>query len=383
MQAKWTGWVKMLLPVVVLGVVLGAGRMAFAQAPAFSIDASVDRTKVRFGESLQLVITVTQQLSGGAGERLGAPQVSKIPGFDIVGQRTSHNMTIINGIGQIQLQTVVELVPQQAGEFTIPALSLQGPDGKIHSTRPIPITVLAPAPDEDPTAPDESDPSFSPADQNAPRSGSRIVNILLVALFILGSVIGAPILLTWLLNRNAKPSTRWKDEEPATITATTTNGPRRGMAETRASRPAPAVEDAQIAGPARGSANGPGGGSASAPGGTRVPTPPPLRDRLDFEREVTALQRLHPEADLEFYRSFFDLFRRAALGRSPRLDPHMTPDELVKGLLVGLPEPVGARLRLLADDWEAVAFAHSRPTRTWSLILEDALAVLAAIPSQE
>ncbi|RCK80414.1 MAG: hypothetical protein OZSIB_3160 [Candidatus Ozemobacter sibiricus] len=408
-----SGRLRSLLAVLILLVLgLAAGQPGAAQSAGFSIDATVDRTKVRFGESFQLLITVTQRLSGGGTERIGAPQVSQIPGFDIVGQRTSHNTMIINGIGQIQLQTAVELVPQKAGEFTIPALSMQGPDGKIYSTRPIPITVLPPAPDDEAPGLGEAEPAAGPGDQGEEsRSGSRLANILVVALVILGSVIGAPILLTWLLNRNVKPSTRWQDEEPATITATTTGGPRRGAAETRAARPVPPIEDAQItrresppAAPASGAASAGSTGVAAAVSGStpsratgggprpstpapqagpRVAAPPPLRDQVDFEREVTALQRLHPEADLEFYRSFFDLFRRAALGRSARLDPHMTPDEMVQSLLRTLPEPVGVRLRRLADDWEGVAFAHCRPARTWSTILEDALAVLAAIPSQE
>lgn len=407
-----SGRLRSLASVLILVVVgLFTVQPGAAQSAGFSIDASVDRTKVRFGESLQLLITVTQRLSGGGTERIGAPQVSQIPGFDIVGQRTSHNTMIINGIGQIQLQTAVELVPQKPGEFTIPALSMQGPDGKIYSTRPIPITVLPPSPDDEAPGLGEAEPAAGPGEQGEEsRSGSRLINILFVALVILGSVIGAPILLTWFLNRNAKPSTRWQDEEPATITATTTGGPRRGAAETRSARPVQPIEDAQItrrespAGPAsRAEGTGPAAAAATIGGssppkaagggprpstpasqsGPRVAAPPPLRDQVDFEREVTALQRLHPEADLEFYRSFFDLFRRAALGRSARLDPHMTPDEMVQNLLRTLPEPVGVRLRRLADDWEGVAFAHCRPARTWSTILEDALAVLAAIPPQE
>ncbi|NLI79870.1 MAG: hypothetical protein GX442_25920, partial [Candidatus Riflebacteria bacterium] len=110
---------------------------------------------------------------------------------------------------------------------------------------------------------------------------------------------------------------------------------------------------------------------------------PAPAEKVDFEREVTALQRRHPDADLEFYRAFFDLFRRAALGRSSRLDHNMTPDELVRALVTLLPGPLGPRLRALADDWECVSFANSRPGRPWSPILEDALVVLAAIPSQE
>ncbi|NLI75579.1 MAG: protein BatD, partial [Candidatus Riflebacteria bacterium] len=235
-----------LAGVALLLILMGYG-LGVAGAADFSIEATVDRTKVKFGESLQLVITVTQSLGSGGGERLGAPQVSKIPGFDIAGQRTSHNMTIINGVGQVQLQTVVELVPQEPGNFNIPALQLQGPDGKVHATKPIAVTVLPPAPDEEAAAA-----GGSPADDAAAAdesgevpAGSRVGKILVVALFVLGAIIGAPILLSFLLNRGARPSTRWQDEETATITGTTTatttgspaGSPRPGAARYEGTRP--------------------------------------------------------------------------------------------------------------------------------------------------
>lgn len=49
----------------------------------YEIEAQVDKNEVAFGESLNLVITITHQLGNGGMARSLTPNIGEIPGFDI------------------------------------------------------------------------------------------------------------------------------------------------------------------------------------------------------------------------------------------------------------------------------------------------------------
>ena len=126
-------------------------------AQSFSVSAEVDRNQIGFGESLNLVITVSQSLSAGVNHRISIPAVSSIPGFDIAGTRSGQSTSFVNGVGQTQSQILYELVPQNAGKITIPAFSFKDPEGNIHSTKPIEVEVLPAA--AEPEKPAEPSPA--------------------------------------------------------------------------------------------------------------------------------------------------------------------------------------------------------------------------------
>jgi len=369
-----------------LGALLLLALASSAFAQSFSIEANVDRTTVKFGESLQLAITVMQSMSSG-NERIGAPQLTNIPGFDIAGQQSSQNMTIINGVGKIQIQTAINLVPQRDGDFTIPALSMKGPDGKVYSTKPIQIKVLPPEKEADESASPSGTEANQASDEDGKPSGeNRLLKFALVIIFVLGSIIVAPILLSYLLNRDSKPSTRWKNAE--NVSASANSSP--GASANGLVRPMPGIRETCETPESRGS------GEIRENRDTRekrfkeevedaiiAPSGKKTLDKIDFEREVASLQRGYPDGGVDFFREFFVLFRQAALYQSKALDENMTPDELIRQLVHLLPSNLGSRALALGENWEAVSFARVVPGRQWRAILEDALLILAAISQHQ
>ncbi len=311
-----------LLPILVLWC-----GPSFAQ---FTINAQTDKTEVHFGESLNLILTVTQEMSSFSGTRLSPPQINEIPGFDIVSRRSSQNITMINNTGQVQLQTHFELVPQKAGDMTIPAFSFKAPDGKNYSTNAIRVKILPPAKASEEE--EEKETSASQPEESEEKGGIGFFKGVSIIVFVIMMILGAPILLSWLLNRDFRPSKRWEPELTELLKTTE-------KTETVQTSPSPPVS-------------------------------------VDFEREVRALKQLFPEAGGDFYRSYFDIFHRAILFLNPKLDISMTPDELIRHHSSILPPPLAAKLKHLGMDWEAVVFAKSRPSRSFSNIHEDATAVL-------
>ncbi len=338
-----------------------------AHCQDMTIDATVDKKTVQFGESLTLVITITQSLGAGGGTGVGAPRITSIPGFDIAGQRSSQNMSFVNGVGQVTLQTAYELVPQGPGEHVIPALSIRGPDGKTHTTQPIQISVKPPSEEkegadakETPDDPPEDEPSRT-------REGFSFTRGLMVVVLVVVLVIGATMLFAWFLGKSTTRNTRWDKKAPA--------GPSKGTAPDY-STPKSEISDAHIV--QENPKVSPEGPKAPPP-----PRPPIAREKIDFEIEVEALKRSFPDAGIEFYRKYFELFRSAILSRNHRLEPTMTPDELMKKVLSMLPPVHSEKVRNLGEDWECVAFANTRPGRSFSAIHSDTMDILATFTRQE
>jgi hypothetical protein len=341
------GWLLILLTLCLPPV--------FAQE--VTIDAQVNKDEVHFGESVVLLLTITQPISGGAGSYMRAPQVSQIPGFDIVSQRSSQNMSIVNGEGQVTVQTQIELVPKGPGDLVIPALNLPLPGGKSASTQAIPIKVLPPEPEKT-----ESEPEKTDVEEPEEKGGISFFKGLLLIGLVLGLVIGVPVLLSQVLTRmqgGNKPSTKWSTPEPpkpvnsfdAAVAATTATSRPSGL-------PRQASEAAVI-------------------------TEPEPATRIDFEREVTALKRQHPDANRDFYKAYFDLFHRALLGASGRLDRVMTPDELFRQVSRALPPQLAEAIKRVSSDWEHTVYANGKPGRAFGSLHEDAAAILYTLQQQE
>ncbi len=317
---------------------------AGAHAQSFSINAEVDREEVGFGESLSLVLTITQSLTSGANQRISIPAVSSIPGFDIASTRSGQSTTFVNGVGQTQSQILYELVPQQSGKVTIPAFSFKDPLGNEHSTRAIEINVLPPQ--EEPEKPAEA-PVKAATENDPPSSWFKIILIMGI---ILGCVVALPFVLSAFINRKTGPSPL-KPSDSDSLRSSAGSGMNND------------AEDAIIT-------------AAVADNAKSVF----VRQQIHFSDAVARLKREFPDADSEFYHRYFVLFRDAALGRCSKLNANMTYDELFRKiceLVAG--DSIASAARRLAGDLEMVMYANRAPARGFASIDADAREIINAI----
>ncbi len=315
-----------VLPILLLFFLL----LPIQSMAQYEIEAQVDKPEVAFGESLNLVISITHHIGSGGVARSMTPEINDIPGFDIASSRTGHSTSFINGQGVTQSQVVLELVPREPGQKEIPAFSFSGPDGKTYSSKPIAVKVLPP---EDPK-PDDPTPTAKAAPHE-----SSLFRYLLVGGVAMIIVLSIPFLLSYL----------------ASLSGKATSGP--GV-----------VEDAEIVGFADESRVSP------------VESAPKTRIRINFPQAIADLKKKCPEADAEFYREFFDLFRQAAVGSGESLREDMTPDEMMVRIRDLSPSDSTRQATVrLASDMEMVMYAGKCPARSCAAIEEDARTVLAVI----
>jgi hypothetical protein len=106
---------------------------AFSPALAeVSVRATVDRSTVAPGESIQLRVAV----NGGSGD----VDLSGLEDFKVLSQGTSSSVQIVNGHMSRETNYNYMLLPRRQGRLTIPALAVDV-DGSIHHSQPINITV--------------------------------------------------------------------------------------------------------------------------------------------------------------------------------------------------------------------------------------------------
>jgi len=96
------------------------------------IGATVDRTRIVAGESIQLRVTVT----GGDTE----VDTSAIEDFEVHSRGTSSHIQFINGRMSREVVYSYLLIPRRQGTLSIPALMAEI-DGQEYRTTPITITV--------------------------------------------------------------------------------------------------------------------------------------------------------------------------------------------------------------------------------------------------
>ena len=319
-------------------------------AQSFSVSAEVDRNQIGFGESLNLVITVSQSLSAGVNHRISIPAVSSIPGFDIAGTRSGQSTSFVNGVGQTQSQILYELVPQNAGKITIPAFSFKDPEGNIHSTKAIEVEVLpAAAEPEKPAEP-------SPAKEQRSDASFSLFRALLILGIVLASLVALPFVLSAFFSRNAASSVvNGQNEVAAAASGSVTIRPARSD-EGRSQ-----VEDAVVLEQA----------------GKSIKAKPA---KINFADAVARLKREFHDADSAFYRRYFELFRQTILSHSSSLTDNMTADELFRRIceMVTI-DGVAAASRRLAVDLEQVMYANRAPVRAFSVIDADANEIIRAI----
>ena len=320
---------------------------ASLSAQNFSIEAQVDRDQVGFGESLSLVLTITQKLNSGSTQRLSVPAISKIPGFDIASTRSAQSTRFINGVGETQSQMLYELVPQQAGKITIPAFSFKDPEGNEHTTSPLEITVQPPEPEA------TAKPTTAGAPADTPKPGDGFFKWILYVGLALGMVVALPFIYYAFAGLSARSAV----DAPGSATVQT-NGSR--TADKQAWSPT-GTEDAMVT--------------------AVVAETPPLPGRqVNFTSAVDSLKRQFPDADRDFYRHYFDLFREAALARSGSLRANMTSDELFRQICVlAVGENVAHAARRLTNDIDMVMYANQVPARSFSSIDADAREIIRVI----
>lgn len=316
---------------IILALLMSFG---LAQGFAMSIEAEVDRTEVGFGETLSLVVTLTQELGSGRTQTFGLPRISSIPGFDIVSTRSGQSTSFINGVGTARTQVAYELVPQEPGKFTIPAFSFADNSGNTHSTKPIEITVLPPPAQEEERK--DEQPQSEPS--RRAEEGSSLFKAMLVLGLLLAAIIAPVMILSSVSGRRG----------PAKA------GGSSGSRETT-------IEDAEVV-------------EAAAPSAV---TP---RQAVDFVAEVARLKRQHPEADKTFYQQYFELFGRAALAGSDTLSESMTSDEMLKKAAEMCSSDAARQAcRRLAGDIELTLYANRPPARAFAAIDADARDIIKAI----
>ena len=181
-------------------------------AASFSVETTVDKDKVEFGESLQLVVTLTQEYGSGRMQNLSIPQISNIPGFDIASTRSGQSTTIVNGVGQFKSQVVYELVPQKPGEFTIPAFNFKNQNGEESSSNPIKITVMPPPANNSSKNDANNSSDESNFEQSEPKAATSIFKALLMMGFILLLFIAIPFIYLSQRAKKIAKNTKWEED---------------------------------------------------------------------------------------------------------------------------------------------------------------------------
>jgi len=223
---------------------------------------------------------------------------------------------------------------------------------------------------------------------------------IMILLSVVALVVGIPVFLSWFLNRGRKPSRKWQEtgstspapnptgrgredrpEDAVIVDAPDERPTSRGMYSNHDDHPARPESRAYAHGGETEARPRPvGSARRDAPPDSSSPTTPETIDarpsHLDFETEVKALTRLCPEADGEFFRRFFDLFRKVLNQHGRTFSQARTPDELMAEAARRLPPLEARHATRLSEDWELVAFANMRPGRPFSEILDDARHVL-------
>lgn len=115
---------------VAIGLVLATTR-AFADV---SVVATVDRSRISFGESMALTITVQGSQSGAQ------PSLPNVDGLNFNGPSTQTSVSIVNGQMSQTMSYVYQVTPTRTGEFTIPAIEVNI-GGKSYVTTPIKLVV--------------------------------------------------------------------------------------------------------------------------------------------------------------------------------------------------------------------------------------------------
>ncbi len=342
-------------------------------AEDITISSSVDRNDVEFGDTIELTVQIKKptestsmkipngfssnafsfsfnsssfsSISGGL-DNIDF-DIEAIPDFDIAGKRQSSQMRSINGVGESIKQLIITLVPQKVGTLVIPAFSIKDKEGKEHTSKPLMINVKSVA--DDP-AEEESVASATNESDNQ-NDGSNTIkspeakkentlfNVFLLLGLILVIVIVGIIAFAYFFDSIGKSNNQVKDNN---------------------------VEDAVIV------------KEESKP--AQEPVKEEKVENVEFETISASLKFKYKEICPEFYKEYFELFKKACCYRSKTLTQDMTFDELLKKCseIAGTDNIVQATSRL-SHDIEMVMYAGSMPNRQLIAIETDIKEVLNSL----
>ncbi|MFQ5878019.1 MAG: BatD family protein [Acidobacteriota bacterium] len=111
-----------------------------ARAEEIAVSASVDRSRLRVGDSL----TLTVEVVGAGSDRVAAPDVPRIDDFDLLGgPAVSRRFRWVNGRSSSSVSFRYTLAPRRPGRLRIPPVRLLV-GGRTYATRTIEVEVLPP-----------------------------------------------------------------------------------------------------------------------------------------------------------------------------------------------------------------------------------------------
>jgi hypothetical protein len=108
-------------------LVVGLAWLAQTSLVAATFTATLDRETIIVGDTA----TLTLKVEGG--EPQGMPALPAIPNLQIAGQGTSRNINIVNGQQSSSVSQTFLLTPRQAGQYTIPPLTVVAGNQRLQS----------------------------------------------------------------------------------------------------------------------------------------------------------------------------------------------------------------------------------------------------------
>lgn len=342
-------------------------------AEDITISTSVDRTGVEFGDTLELTVQIKKPMesssgfssngfnssgfsfsfnSSGFGSMGGLNDIDfdieSVPGFDIAGRRQSSQSRMVNGVGESIKSIILSLVPQKEGTLVIPAFSMKDKDGKEHSSKPITINVkkVADDPEEEqspPASEEKKEDNSSVSQNNEAKKENTLFNFYFILGIILVFVIIGIIAFFYFFDNLSKQNKKASEQS---------------------------VEDAVIV--------------KEEPKVVKEESKESVKhenvERVEFATIAASLKVQYKEVSPEFYKKYFDLFKKACCYRSKALSKDMTYDELLNKCseLAGTNNITQATSRL-AHDIEMVMYAGSMPNRQLIAIETDIKEVLNSL----
>ena len=341
-------------------------------AEDITITSSVDRTDVEFGDTIELTVQIkkpTESTSSNIPNSFSSNgfsfsfnsssfssmggldnidfDIEAVPDFDIAGKRQSSQMRSVNGVGESIKQLSITLVPQKIGTLVIPAFSMKDKDGKEHSSKAIMINVRKVADDPAEESPastsDESDNQNNDSNNVSNNTQAKKENTLFNFYFVLGIILIFVIIgmigFAYFFDHISRANKTRKTDE---------------------------IEDAVIV--------------KDEPKPVQEQVKEEKVEKVEFATIVASLKVQYKEVSPEFYRKYFELFKKACCYRSKALSKDMTFDELLNKCseLAGTNNIVQATSRL-AHDIEMVMYAGSMPNRQLLAIENDIKEVLNSL----
>lgn len=338
-------------------------------AEDISITSSVDKTDIEIGDTINLTVIIKKPLedqpmsqnfgnggwsfsfnSSSFGSMGGIDfNIENIPNFEIVGRSQSSKSQIFNNVGTSVKQIILGLAPIKDGKLVIPAFSIKDKDGKEHHSNPITINVKKVADEPEEEEEEKASTSVPGTDSKEITNQNTIKNpeskkendifnfLLVVGIIIILLLIGFVLFVNYLGNKanNAKEDVN-------------------------------KVEDAVIV--------------KEEPRKEEKPVEKEEVEEVVFSSIAASLKVQYKEISNEFYRKYFELFKKACCYRNKSLSQDMTYDELLNKCseLAGTQNIKQATSRL-AFDIETVMYANSMPKRQLITIESDIKEVLNSL----